>query len=163
MYADNIASSDRRKCMRAQLALAVDWLLTQQNTLMEVDRFAPNRLLFNARSFQACAQFARDSKTRIESNLASKDFVEAALELYSVDGYFVEGAGHDTSYQGVSIRIGQDILVAGYQDQQSRLRKTINQAAIWLPRRVDFDGRIDSSGNTRTCWSGERFFGEKKN
>lgn len=35
-------------------------------------------------------------------------------------------------------------------------------AAPWLAARIDDAGRIDSSGNTRTCWSGETVFGTRK-
>lgn len=129
---------------------------------MDVDRLSPNRLLFNARFYQACGQLASDNKTRTLANLASKSFVDAALKLYADDGHFIEGAGHDTSYQGVAIRIGEDILLAGYEDQDSRLSDALKLSAIWLSERVDTSGRIDSSGNTRTCWSNEDVFGEKK-
>jgi len=157
-----VASDDRRAEVRAGLVRAVEWLLAQQDVLMAVDGSAPNRLLFDARSFQACGSLSTNSELRSAAERAAVSFVEAALRLHADDGHFVEGGGHDTSYQGVALRVGEDVLLAGYPDPDGRFRSALTSAADWLAARVGPEGRIDSSGNTRTCGGGETWFGKPK-
>lgn len=157
-----IASDDRRANVRDSFVRAIGWLLPQEDVLMAADRAAPNRLLFDARSFQACGALSFNSEVRSAAKRAAASFVEAALRLHADDGHFVEGGGYDTSYQGVALRVGEDVLLAGYPDPNDRLRSALTSAAEWLAVRVGPDGRIDSSGNTRTCGGGETWFGTPK-
>ena len=158
---DRVAEPARREAAHASVARAMEWLLTQRGPLTEADRSAPNRLLFDALAFQACGAFA-PGNTRTPADREAAAFVSAALGLYDPSGFFVEVGGHDTSYQGVALRVGEDVLLAGYPDEDGRLRSALAGAAAWLARRVDDAGRIDSSGNTRTCDGGETVFGEPK-
>ena len=159
--ADAVASHDRREAVADALGRAVAWLLSQEGVLLGADRLAPNRLLFNARAFQACGALAEDSARAAAAEAAGR-FIEAALALHRPDGVFVEGGGHDTSYQGVAVRVGEDVLLAEYPDADGRLRSALGAGAGWLAGRVDPNGVVDSSGNTRTCAGGETVFGEPK-
>jgi hypothetical protein len=49
----------------------------------------------------------------------------------------------------VAIAIGADLLAA-------------DEAAIWPGGRIDSQGRLNSTGNTRTCSGGESFLGRPK-
>lgn len=155
-----VVPTDRRRRVRARLGSAVAWLLTQQDLLEEADQSAPNRLLFDARSFHACGALSEDPDIRARAAAATSRFVGGALGLLADDGHFVEGGGHDTSYQGVALGLGEDLVAAGYDD--ARLRDALSQAARWLAGRVQSDGMIDSSDNQRTCGGGETFGGEPK-
>jgi len=130
--------------------------------LMDIDQHAPNRLLFNALAYQACAALQIEGELKEKAHNLAAEFVFLALDLYADDGYFIEGGGHDTSYQGVAIRIGEDVLLAGYADTNGALRSALSGAANWLADKVGSTGVIDSSDNTRTCWQDELVFGKRK-
>jgi hypothetical protein len=139
------------------LARAIIWLETQDDVLVDADRRAPNRLLFDALAFQSCNEVAGRKTSKAEK------FVRLALKQYRDDGVFVEGGGSDTTYQAVSVRLSLEILLAGYaQDNAENLWIAHLQGARWLAQRVGTDGSVDSSQNTRTCGGGEAFMGKKK-
>jgi hypothetical protein len=70
---------------------------------------------------------------------------------------------HDTTYQAVSTRLALDLLLTGYAAPDApALNIAWQRAAGWLSSRILPDGRIDSTGNTRTCAGGESFLGTEK-
>jgi len=157
---EEVVTSERWVFVRDQLVLALGWLLTQEQRLKEVDGSAPNRLLFNARAFQACGALSLDKHLSERSSNAARRFVKRALVLQAPDGHFIEGGGQDTSYQGVALAVGEDILLAGFEGEA--LPGQLASAAQWLADRVGQDGRVNSTGNRRTCGGGEAFLGEPK-
>jgi hypothetical protein len=154
--ANTIIPADVRRTVKDKLVRAIRWLAPQRQTLEDEDRRAPNRLFFDALAFHACGTLGADSDSR---RLADR-FVTLALASMTSQGYFTEGGGWDTTYQSVSIRVANDLIVAGYV--RDGLQPTIAKATTWLALRVDAQGRVDSSGNTRTCGGGESFLGKKK-
>ena len=159
---ERVASSARRASARAAVARAAVRLLEEVEVLADVDARAPNRLLLDARAFRACAPGIADGDDRAAALDAADAFVLAALELLAGDGHFVEGGGHDTSYQGVALAAGEEVLLAGRREGDVRLARGLDAAARWLAARIGPDGAIDSSGNARTCGGGERVFGTPK-
>ena len=158
--ADAVAAEARRDAARRRLVRAVGWLSSQAELLWAADSLAPNRLLFDARAFQACGALSSDAARLGELERHTDAFARAALAHLQDDGHFAEGGGHDTSYQGVALVVGEDLLLAGYES--AALADGLRRAADWLAGRVGPDGRIDSSGNARTCGGGETFGGEPK-
>jgi hypothetical protein len=154
--AEQVATAVAREAVRSRLALAIGWLRTREALLQAYDGRAPNRLLFDGLAFHACGVLAGDERAR---SLAAS-FVGLALTTFDPRGFFVEDGGHDTNYQAVAIQQGNELIVAGFAD--ARLREALARAAGWLGARVRDDGRVDSSGNTRTCGGGESFLGEPK-
>lgn len=150
----------RQRVVRDALVRANRWLLTQDAALLSVDRLAPNRLLFNARAYQACAQLDSDTSLREASQKLADRFALLALTSLSEDGHFVEAAGHDTSYQGVALMVGQELLLAGYSNPA--LPRALKRATTWMLGRIGPEGRVDSTGNARTCTGGETFGGKQK-
>lgn len=146
----------RVSAARQTVARALTWLDTQEETLRRADAAAPNRLLFDARAFSMCGAFAGSSRLATATR-----FIDATIALQRQDGVFLEGGGQDTSYQGVAIAIGADLL-GGEPSHCASLRAPVLRGAVWLGGRVDSKGRIDSSGNTRTCGGGESFLGRPK-
>lgn len=142
---------------RAALVRGVQWLQGQAPRLLAADRQAPNRLLFNARSFQACGVLAGD--TALAGQAAP--FVSAALALQHTDGHFLERGGWDTHYQAVALSVGVETLMAGHP-RGGPLDEALARAATWLARRVDPQGAVDTTGSTRTCAGGESFLGTPK-
>lgn len=142
-----------------RLLLALDWLESYAEVLAQADRAAPNRLLFNALAFQACGAL---SDAPDAYHAVAQAFVGQALELLDTSGYFIEGGGWDTNYQAVALRVGNDLLLAGFDDPDGLLSDGLNRAAAWLADRIDRAGRVNSAGNERTCWGQETFLGAEK-
>jgi hypothetical protein len=154
-----IADSARQKSVSQALGRAVSWLIGQADALEAVDRAAPNRLLYDALAYQSCGALAGNKGAMI----LSEKFVALALTQTRADGVFVERNGSDTTYQAVSVRLALDLLLAGYNGaDRGRLLNAWQSGAIWLGNRIMADGRIDSTGNTRTCQGGESFLGVEK-
>lgn len=148
--------STRVAAARQTVARAVTWLDTQETVLQQGDASAPNRLLFDARAFSSCGAFVGSSRLATAGR-----FIDLAVALQRQDGVFLEGGGADTSYQGVAVAIGSDLL-ADEPTHCASLRAPVLRAALWLGGRVDSKGRLDSTGNTRTCSGGESFLGRPK-
>jgi len=147
----------RRADARGRVASALAWLKGHADTLKAADQSAPNRLLFDARSFAACGALASDKAAR---ELAL-DFLSRARAQQRADGVFVEGGGADTSYQAVNLDVGSDLLPF-LEGQGADWDLALDRGARWLAGRTCSDGSIDSAGNTRTCDGGEQFLGEPK-
>lgn len=156
---DQIADAERRRALRGQLAQSIRWLATQSTLLLEGDRRAPNRLLFDARAYLACGLLADDSTLRAHAD----PFIAAWRATLSPGGWFLEGDGWDTSYQAVSLEIGTDVAALLPENgSRSAVRDDLSRGAAWLVARVLPDGRVNSAGNTRTCGGGEDFLGSPK-
>lgn len=154
---DTIAGA-RRDEVRRRLAGAIDWLTGEALVLQQADAAAPNRLLFDARSYGACGALSSNEAARA----LSAQFTDAALALQRPDGVFVEGGGADTSYQSVGLDIGSDVLHHLDPERRARTSAALLAGAKWLSTRVCTGGQVDSSGNTRTCGGGETFLNEPK-
>jgi hypothetical protein len=151
-----VTTSEILKDIEIKLVAATQWLVNQADTLQRYDEETPNRLFFDALAFQACGKL-----TVNETALAlANDFAQAGLELFDERGFFTEAGGHDTSYQAVALQEMSELLLAG--NTTSGLQATLLSGAQWLAQRVNADGNVDSSGNTRTCGGGESFLGERK-
>jgi hypothetical protein len=157
--AGTVATSVSRRELRGRLSQAIRWLVTQAPVLLAGDQHAPNRLLFDARAYQACGILADDSTVRS----AAVPFLAAWNRTVSPAGWFMEGDGWDTSYQAVSLDIGMDVVtVLPSGASRDTLHAALVQGAQWLRARVLPDGRVASGGNTRTCDGGESFLGTPK-
>jgi hypothetical protein len=157
--ADEVTEMMGRALVTEALGRAAVWLLSQRSALQRVDRHAPNRLLFDALAFQACGALIDNQMLKD----AAQPFVAAALAQARSDGVFAEKGGSDTTYQAVSVRLALDLLLSGYSGgNEKELNLAWQRGAIWLGTRIMADGRIDSTGNTRTCSGGESFMGAEK-
>lgn len=147
----------RLEAVRPVVARALGWLDTQVPILLDGDGAAPNRLLFDARAFAACGGFAHAPQEETAGR-----FVDAFVALARADGAYAEGGGFDTSYQGVALAIGRDVQALAPQARCVSLGPALWVGARWLAGRVDAAGRLDSTGNSRTCGGGESFLGRAK-
>jgi hypothetical protein len=155
----SIAEDARIVAAEQAIGRGLTWLVTQSANLQEVDGRAPNRLLYNALAYHACGSLVGDRQAATTAD----GFVDRALSQVRTDGVFVERSGSDTTYQGVSLRLALDLQLTGYRsDKAEQLAQMRQRGARWLAGRIMADGRIDSSGNTRTCAGGERFLGVEK-
>jgi hypothetical protein len=156
---DLIADRVRQSKVVAAIDRGLRWLVQHASDLEKVDLAAPNRLLYDALAYHSCGVLTGNADAQ---NL-SRRFVALALGQTRADGVFIEKGGSDTTYQAVSVRLALDLLLTGYQAEDARqLRNAWQSGAIWLGNRIMADGRIDSTGNTRTCKGGETFMGTEK-
>ena len=157
--ASDVADLSRRTAAHAAVRRATGWLASHRSDLMSIDRRAPNRLLYDALAFHSCGALVGDGAAQV----IASEFVAEALAQIRPDGVFVEQGGSDTTYQAVSVRLSLDLLLAGYAGpDRAQLNLAWQNGANWLGSRIMADGRIDSTGNTRTCSGGESFLGREK-
>lgn len=80
------------------------------------------------------------------------------------NGYFLEGDGWDSSYQGVGINVGFNLytLLPDTEPLKSVLWNCLSCASDWQKSRVLASGEISTQGNTRVYPGGEGFLGEEK-
>ncbi len=141
-----------------QLQPTLVFLLKQEGRLMAADRNAPNRLLFNGLAFYSLSQLL-DSEP---AAAAAHRFIQQATQQVHVDGYFIEGGGFDSSYNGVASALCLRLVLMGYPEPN--LVAVCDRALTWQIQRILPSGEIDSRGNSRvrTDGTGEAFLGRSK-
>ena len=87
-------------------------------------------------------------------------FVDLAMAQYrDSDGVFLEKGGPDSSYQAVAA-LKLQVWTLYFADK--KLDAAIDRAVRWELGRVGPDGRIDTTGNTRTGLGQEQWMGHEK-
>lgn len=77
--------------------------------------------------------------------------------------YLSKQGGADTNYQAIALINAANLLHTGYRAEQAQaLFHAWQKGGRWLAQRINEDGSIDSSGNTRTCNGNEEFLGKTK-
>lgn len=139
--------------------LALDDLINKQEVLKLYDSQAPNRLLFDALAFYSLGKYL----SRTDAQLIAFEFIDSALSLTDSEGYFVEGGGWDSSYNGVAIKLAME-LYSILEDTalKNRLAVAIEKATTWQISRIRENGEISTEGNTRVFKGGESFLGVEK-
>lgn len=141
----------------------LDYLKENKGLLESVDAQAPNRLLFDGIAFYSLGKYLDDQKA-IRLGL---EFADAALMQRNEEaGYFIEGGGWDSSYNGVALKLGLEfysLLAASSESYLSvKWESALIKAAQWQSSRVLASGEISSKGNTRVYPGGESFLGKEK-
>lgn len=146
----------QRQALRPGLRRVLDALMQDRDLLARADARAPNRLLFDALAYRSLGLALDDPEA-----LATADgFVRAALALQHRDGYFIEGGGFDSSYNGVACAIGYRVL--GLDPGNRALAQALHRAMTWQRTRIDGDGTVLTEGNARVKPGGETFLGQAK-
>lgn len=142
-----------------QFQKLLDYLIENQNILKDYDQTAPNRLLLDALAYFTLGRYL-NNKTAL--NL-SEEFIALAIALMdTTEGYFLENGGWDSSYNGVSLQTGFELLsLMQYQDTES-LEGTLLKATSWQISRILESGEISTEDNTRVFPGGESFLGQEK-
>ena len=142
---------------KVKLQLALGRLKRDQALLRAADARAPNRLLFDALAFVSLGLVLHDE----DAIRSGREYQHNALAQQSPKGFFVEGGGYDSSYNGVALAIGYRLLLMQPDDQV--LANALHRALLWQRSRITSDGSILTQGNTRvSADSGERFLGREK-
>lgn len=156
----NAAYRQRVEALREPVQRAAYWLASKRSVLEAADAYAPNRLFFDAVAFYSAGQWLKDDAL----TSIGLSFAKLALAQKHPDGYFIEGGGWDTSYQGVAIQVGLTLysLLPEAETFKRNLWDQLSCAAEWQKQRVLPSGEISSEGNTRVYPGGELFLGEEK-
>lgn len=154
------AYKNRTQLLKPKLILLLTYLKTQKNNLQKADQAAPNRLLYNAVAFYSLGKHLQDD----EAKLLGIDFAKKALALQDPKGYYLEGGGYDSSYQGVALSVGFRLLTL--LDPGENFRDSLYQSlacgTYWQCTRIKNNGEISTEGNTRVYAGGEQFLGDEK-
>ncbi len=149
---------DRIDALTPKIRTAARWLAEPryQDRLKTEDAEAPNRLLFDALAYGLSGVLAGDE----ELQETGRRFVDLAMTQYRpCDGAFLEKGGCDSSYQAVTA-LNLQIWALHFPDP--KLEAAIDRAVRWEVGRVEADGRIDVTGNTRTGHGQEKWQGHEK-
>ncbi|MEO0468220.1 MAG: hypothetical protein AAF206_01270 [Bacteroidota bacterium] len=135
------------------------YLLAKKDILLAYDAAAPNRLLFDAIAFYSLGTYLAQPEAQ---QLGLQFLSQAIDQIDGTEGYFIEGGGWDSSYNGVAIKLAMEMLSILPSHQTERLQTVITAATNWQISRIQSDGRISQAGNTRVFPGGERFLGMEK-
>lgn len=157
---ENGQYKSRVEALRPKIEISALWLKDNKDILLGVDSDAPNRLFFDALAFYALGKWL-DIQTLKDTGL---EFCQLAIASKHQAGYFIEGGGWDSSYQGVALSKG--FALYSIMDDTEPLKISLWQclycAADWQRSRVCENGKISTKDNTRVGPFGESFLGEKK-
>jgi hypothetical protein len=150
----------RLNSLKPRYELAIGYLKTQKEVLKQYDDNAPNRLLFDALAFYGMGAYLNDA----EAKAIGIEFIQLALSKQNEAGFFIEGEGFDSSYNGVSVRLG--LILLGVLPLQESIYPVLQEALScsvqWQASRVLPSGEISLQGNTRVYPGGEEFLGAEK-
>ena len=155
-----LASKKRVENLIPQYQLSLNFLKSKTDLLKQIDALAPNRLFFDALAFYAMGRYLNDSEAMKTGLL----FAGLAVAKKQPEGYFLEGTGFDSSYQGVGLANGFRLLSILKTDEPLRQSLYDNLACgtSWETTRIKSTGEIDTAGNSRVYAGGESFLGVEK-
>ncbi len=165
-YSDSNALNGLRseiEALNPNIQNMLDYLKSNADLLDVVDANAPNRLLFNAIAFYSLGTILNDD---VAKNLGI-DFAEKAfMQRNNTIGYFIEGGGWDSSYNGVAVKLGFELFTlipnGSVQIVKDELEQAVTCATDWQKSRILATGEISTEGNTRVFPGGEEFLGNEK-
>lgn len=159
-YQAQLASKQRIEILIPKYQLTLNFLKSKVTLLKQIDAVAPNRLFFDALAFYSMGKYLSDK----DAMNIGIDFANLALAKKQPEGYFLEGTGYDSSYQGVGIAIGFRLLSVLQSDEPIRqiLYNNLACATRWEMSRIKTTGEISTEGNSRVYAGGETFLGKEK-
>jgi hypothetical protein len=139
-----------------KIRLAATWLAQGQNELALAAADAPNRFFFHADAFGLAGILLNDNNFR----QIGQNFTEMGLDAQREDGVFVEHGGHDSSYQATSLLQLQQYAIHNPGDPA--IEDAIRRGLVWELTRIEWNGVVDVTDNTRTGAGQEEFMGQVK-
>jgi hypothetical protein len=134
---------ERIAALTPRLRKACDFIQKGYPTILVKVGHTANRLLIAAKAFGLCGIVLDDDKMK----QSSSQLVKAALARRDKEGVFVERDGRDSSYNAVSILMGQHLSL--YLPNEE-LDAAIKTAMEWQKTRIKPTGEVIVEGNTRT-------------
>jgi len=157
--AECASQRSRLSAIKAGLHRTLRYLVEHQQQLELADRRAPNRLLFDAIAYVTLGILLDDDDAL---SIGSAFVTNALAQVHHEEGYFIEGNGHDSSYNGVATALALRLLMI--QPQQVKHESVSLQAIDWQTTRINASGAISTAGNSRVRpgGGGESFLGREK-
>jgi hypothetical protein len=161
-------SSEQTSKLRARLKRVIpaitsslNWLMSRDEELKKHDRVATNRIFFHALAYYLVGKALR----KPDAMKMGEKFARMALKQQGKEGFFQEGKGYDTSYNGVSLQQAL-ILYTNLTPSEGSLRQdlwtSIERSVGWQLKHFLPNGQLSTTGNTRIYSGGERFLGKTK-
>ncbi|MEI7828257.1 MAG: hypothetical protein WCI31_00735 [Prolixibacteraceae bacterium] len=159
-YQSQPAAKKRIEILIPQYQISLSYLKSKTTLLKQIDADAPNRLFFDALAFYAMGKYLND----LDAMKIGLGFANLALMKQQPEGYFLEGEGFDSSYQGVGLAMGFRLLSILKSDEPIRqmLYDKLACATRWELTRIKPTGEITTDGNSRVHAGGETFLGKEK-
>lgn len=114
-----------------------------------------NRMFIAAKAFGLCGLILEDE----ELKSSARKLVAVAIAKRDADGVFLEKGGRDSSYNAVSLLMGQ---VLNLYLRDAELDAAFTRAMTWQRTRIRPNGEVEISGNTRTGSGQEQMMGKPK-
>lgn len=134
---------DRIESLKPKLRRAADFIYSGLDTIFLKCGHTANRLLIAAKAFGLCGIVLDDNTLKEASNT----LVTAALKRRDAGGVFIERGGRDSSYNAVSLLMGQVLqMYLPNPELESAMVKTM----VWERTRIKETGEVEVEGNTRT-------------
>ena len=151
---------DRVELLRPKIDNAAQWLLTKKDILETADQNAPNRLFINGLAFYSLGKWLSDENLKT----VGVSFANLGISKKQSQGYFLEGDGWDSSYQGVALNVGFNLysILPKNIDLKTELWNCLSCASDWQKSRILENGEISTQGNVRVYPGGESFLGQEK-
>lgn len=134
---------DRIVAVKPKMRLACAFILSGYDTIIAGSTKAVNRIFIAAKAFGLCGKVLDDP----ELIATSHRLVRHALTRRDTDGVFIEMGGRDSSYNVVSILMGE---ILALHVPMPELDGAFEKAEAWELTRILPSGEIDVSANTRT-------------
>lgn len=145
--------ADRIEALRPKLRKAADFIQAGYGGIVLKCGHTANRLLIAAKAFGLCGLVLNDETLKA----TSAKLVASALKRRDADGVFIERGGRDSSYNAVSLLMGQVLLL---YLPNPELEAAMVQTMKWQRTQILDTGEVKVEGNTRTGvgreagWSG---------
>jgi hypothetical protein len=140
-----------KPCMRRACA----FIQTGYDGIIKKAGHTANRMFIAAKAFGLCGVVLDDDQLRT----SSRKLVAVALAKRDADGVFIENGGRDSSYNAVSLLMGQ--VLALYLPDPA-LDQSMVRAMAWERTRIRSSGEVEVRDNTRTGVGKEAFMGRPK-
>jgi hypothetical protein len=146
---------DRIVALKPRMRRAGVFIQCGYDGIIEKAGHTANRMFIAAKAFGLCGIILDDEDLKT----SSRKLVAVALARRDADGVFIEKEGRDSSYNAVSLLMGQ--VLALYQPDPV-VDAALVRAMTWQRTRILPTGEVEVAGNTRTGVGKEVYMGRAK-
>jgi len=147
---------DRIAALEPKLRRACAFIQAGYDGIIVKAGHTANRMFIAAKAFGLCGEVLHDETLKH----SSRKLVAVAMARRDEDGVFIEKGGRDSSYNAVSLLMGQ-VLELHLPDPE--LDAAMVRAMAWERIRIKPTGEVEVQGNTRTGLGQETMMGHPKN
>ena len=134
------------------------WLTKHDLKLFLHDQDSAYHLVNDALAYIVCGEIYNNINLIKRGHI----FLDIALELQRPDGAFLEGKGHDSSYQAsIIVLLMYYMLFVKSRGYFKKVLRAIAMGLIWEKSRILPTGRINSRNNTRRKFTYSTFSGRQ--